>query len=143
MRPLLGILFCHLALGSLAGCSFFGYYKYKRAERAPAEESSNIKFPNSYEAGIHLDGPAMAALEVARNEFLPLHARGISHSREMANCIARRDMYDVTVLKANDNLYFVSFLPRLERCGIVPDVPVVDLGRVYAIDGAGRILDEL
>jgi hypothetical protein len=47
------------------------------------------------------------------------------------------------VVKTDDDLFFVSFLPNLVRCGIEPDVMLMDAGAVYAIDGRGRILNVL
>lgn len=141
MRAPLAIIICWSSL--LAGCSYFGYYKIQKAEHAPPQEAEKVSFPNSYEEGIHLDGPAMAALEIARNEFMPPGVRATSSDERLARCLARRDVYDVTVLKANDDLYFVSFLPNLARCGIEPEVMLMDAGAVYAIDGRGRVLNVL
>jgi hypothetical protein len=127
----------------LSGCSLLGYHKLKRAERASPEEASKVVFPNSMEQGIHLDGPAMAVLEVAMNEFLPPDAKPTALDEKLAHCLSRRDTYDATVLKAGDNLYFVSILPQLSRCGIELETPIMDLGATYAIDKNGRILSEL
>ncbi|WP_224362825.1 hypothetical protein [Hyalangium versicolor] len=127
----------------LSGCARFGYYRINKAERAPLSEAEKVVFPNSYESGIHLDGPTMAALEVARNEFMPPGITATARDENLARCLARRDTYDVTVLKASDDLYFVSFLPRFSRCGIELETPIVDAGATYAIDGRGRILSEL
>src|SRR4051812_28930420 len=111
MRALL-VIICCCGSGLLTGCSYFGYYKLEKAERAAPQEAEKVVFPNSYEEGIHLDGPAMAALEIARNEFMPPGVKATSSDERLARCLARRDTYDVTVLKANDGLYFVSFLPN-------------------------------
>lgn len=127
----------------LNGCSFLGYHKTRRALRAPPEEASRVSFPDSMEQGIHLDGPAVAALEVAMNEFLPPDARAEARSEPLAKCLSRRDTYDITVLKENDDLYFVRILPRFSRCGIELETPIMDVGATYAIDGTGRILGEL
>lgn len=127
----------------LSGCARFGYYKISKVERAPLAEAEQVVFPNSYESGIHLEGPAMAALEVARNEFMPPGATATARDEKLARCLAHRDTYDVTVLKANDDLYFVSFLPRFSRCGIELEPPIMDAGATYAIDRRGRILSEL
>lgn len=141
MKALLVIAICGCSV--LSGCSYFGYYRIKQAERAPLQEAEKVTFPDSYEEGIHLEGPAMAALEIARNDFMPPGAKAQSSDERLARCLARRDTYDVTVLKANDDLYFVSFLPNLARCGIGPDVLLMDAGAVYAVDGRGRILNVL
>ncbi|MCP3065445.1 hypothetical protein LXT21_42450 [Myxococcus sp. K38C18041901] len=127
----------------MSGCSLLGYYKPKQAERAPPVESAKVAFPDSFEQGTHLDGPAMAALEVAMNAFLPPDRRPEARDEALARCLARRDTYDTTVMKENDDLYFVSFLPRLSRCGIDLETPIMDAGAVYAIDARGRILAEL
>ncbi|WP_426733836.1 hypothetical protein [Myxococcus faecalis] len=127
----------------LSGCSLPGHYKPKQAERAPAAESTKVTFPDSFEQGTHLDGPAMAALEVAMNVFLPPNRRPEARDEALARCLARRDTYDTTVLKENDDLYFLSFLPKLSRCGIELETPIMDAGAVYAIDARGRILAEL
>jgi hypothetical protein len=127
----------------LTGCSYFGYYLNRRPERASPEEAAKVVFPNSFEQGIHLDGPAMMALEVAMREFLPPDARAEARNERLARCLSRRDTYDVTVLKANDELYFVDIFPNLARCGIELATPIMDVGATYAIDGRGRILSEL
>jgi hypothetical protein len=123
------------------GCSFFGYYKLNRAERAPPSEAEKVSFPSSYEKAIQLDGPTMAALESARNEFMPPGVKAEAHNAQMASCLVRRDIYDVSVLKVDDNLFFVSFWPDLSRCNIkTDDFILFDAGATYAIDGRGRIL---
>lgn len=135
---------CVLAVccaGLLAGCSSLGYYRYKGAERAPPEEAARVVFPNSYETATHLDGPSMAALEVARNEFMPPGVKAIAHNEQIAQCLLRWDTYDVSVLKVNDNLFFVTFSPELSRCKLATDGFIVfDAGAAYAIDGRGRVL---
>lgn len=60
-----------LCIGLLSGCSYLGYYKREKPEWAPPEEASKVRFPDSFEGGVHLTGPMVAALEVAANEFLP------------------------------------------------------------------------
>lgn len=142
MKPLLRItLLCGPFL--LSGCAILGNHKPQKAERAPPEEASKVTFPASMEQGVHLDGPAMAALEVAMTAFLPPDRQPEPRDEPLARCLARRDTYDATVLKKNDDLYFVSFLPRLSRCGIELETPLMDAGAVYAIDARGRILAEL
>ncbi|MFY2556173.1 hypothetical protein ACN469_00860 [Corallococcus terminator] len=138
--PLIALL-CGASL--LSGCSLLGYHKPRKAERAPPEEASKVTFPDSMEQGVHLDGPAMAALEIAMNAFLPPDRKPDARDEALARCLARRDTYDASVLKENDDLYFVSFLPRLSRCGIELETPLMDAGAVYAIDARGRILAEL
>lgn len=140
MLPLVVVL---VGASLLHGCARFGYYKLPKAERAPAEEAAKVTFPDSMEQGVHLDGPAMAALEVAMNDFLPPDAKAEARTEELARCLSQRSTYDVTVLKQDDQLYFVSFLPRLSRCGIELAAPIMDAGATYAIDGRGRILSEL
>ncbi|WP_342381567.1 hypothetical protein NVS55_18260 [Myxococcus stipitatus] len=138
MRAAVGLVLASL----LPGCALLGYHKAPKAPYASAEEAQKVVFPNSYEEGVHLDGPSMAALEVARNEFMPPGAKATSDNPKLAECLARRDVYDVTVIQSNENLYFVSFIPKLERCGL-QDVVLMDAGAVYAIDGKGRVLSVL
>ncbi|ATB31660.1 hypothetical protein MEBOL_005123 [Melittangium boletus DSM 14713] len=57
----------------------------------------------------------------------------------IAQCLSRWDTFDMSILQAGEDLFFVSFLPHLSRCGI--DAIVMDAGATYAIDGKGRILD--
>lgn len=135
--PLLGLSLL------MNGCALLGYHKVKRAERAPPEEATKVSFPDSMEQGIHLDGPAVAALEVAMNEFLPPDAKAEARNEQLARCLSRRGTYDVTVLKANDDLYFVRILPKFSRCGIELETPIMDVGATYAIDRNSRILGEL
>lgn len=127
----------------LNGCTLLGYHKVRRAERALPQESAKVSFPDSMEQGVHLDGPTVAILEVALNEFLPPDAKAEARSEKLAKCLSRRDTYDVTILKENDDLYFVSILPRFSRCGIELETPIMDVGATYAIDRNGRILSEL
>lgn len=140
---LLFVVAITLSSSLLTGCSLFGYYLHKRPERVPPEEATKVVFPDSFEQGIHLDGPAMMALEVAMREFLPPDARAEARNEQLALCLSRRDTYDVTVLKAGDDLYFVDIFPNLSRCGIELAAPIMDAGATYAIDGRGRILSEL
>ncbi|MBZ4421646.1 hypothetical protein [Myxococcus sp. RHSTA-1-4] len=137
LRLLIGI--CCQSL--LIGCSWIGFYKHDKAERAPPDVAEKVDFPSSYEEGIHLDGPMMAALEVAMKELLPPGVKAQSDDERLARCMVRRDTYDTTILKKSEDLYFVSFIPNFERCGL-SDVLIMDAGAVYAIDGRGRILSE-
>lgn len=138
MHPLLLLLSAIL----LSGCSYFGYYKREPARRAPPEEAEKVQFPNSYEGGPQLDGPAMAALAVAMNDFLPPGAKVHYFDEQVAQCLSRWDTYDTSVVKTSDDLFFVRFTPSLARCGIDTSIHVpLDIGAEYAIDGKGRILD--
>jgi len=123
------------------GCSFLGYYKYTRAPRASPEEIASIQFPDSLEGGIHLSGPMMNALGVAMNGFLPpgQEVETNDPDKRVAACLSHRSTYETLVLQGDDDLFFVSFIPDLKRCGL--DDEILDGGAVYAIDGKGRILD--
>jgi hypothetical protein len=135
---LLAVLFCS---SLLSGCSYLGYYKRVKAERAPpaAEE---ISFPDSYEEGSRFDGLTTAALAVAMNDFLPPGAKVNYHDEQVARCLSRWDTYDTSILKVSDDLFFIRFTPLLARCGIDTSIHVIlDGGAEYAIDGKGRILD--
>lgn len=130
---------CYLIL--LPGCSLFGYYKHRGPEWAPPGEADQVVFPNSYEKATLLDGPSMMALEVAKNEFMPTGVKAKAHNEELARCLLRLDTYDVSVLKENDSLFFVTFSPELSRCNIETDGFIIfDAGATYAIDGRGRVL---
>ncbi len=125
----------------LSGCSFFGYHQRQEPVWAPPEEAERVVFPNSYEGATQLDGPSMAALEVARSAFMPPGSKAQAPDERMARCLLRRDVYDVSVLKVNDNLFFVSFSPEFSRCGLeTKDLLIFDAGATYAIDGQGRVL---
>jgi len=140
MKSLVPVVLCCSSL--LTGCSLlshFGYYKHPKAERAPPEEAEKVKFPNSFEPGVHLNGPTMAAFKVAMDDFLPPGTKVKADNERIAECLSRWETYDTSILRVSDDLYFVSFLPRLSRCGI--DEIVLDAGATYAIDGKGRILD--
>jgi hypothetical protein len=127
--------------GLLSGCSFFGYYRRAKAERAPPEEAAKVQFPDSLEGGIHLSGPTLNAVDIAMNEFLPLgkEMKTNDPDKRVAACLSRRSTYETLVLKDSDDLFFVSFIPDLKRCGLEDEI--LDGGAVYAIDGKGRVLD--
>ncbi|HYO57340.1 hypothetical protein [Archangium sp.] len=130
----LTLLCCSVAL---TGCNY-RFHIQKKAERAPPEEAEKVKFPDSLEGSTSLDGPAVKALEVAMDEFLPPGAKAQSYDEKLARCLSLRETYDVSVLRASADLYFVSFSANLSRCGL--DEAVFDAGAVYAIDAQGRIL---
>jgi hypothetical protein len=125
----------------LSGCSFLGLHIRVPADRAPADEAAKIEFPQSFENGVHLTGPMAVALEVAMNEFLPpgSEVKTNDPDKRVASCLSRRSTYETLVLKENDDLFFVSFIPDLKRCGL--DEEILDGGAVYAIDGRGRVID--
>lgn len=133
----LSVVFC----ASLSGCTWFGYTKRAKAEWAPPAEAAKVKFPDSFEGGVHLTGPMVAALEVAMNEFLPPGSEVQTNDpdKRIARCLSRRETYETFVLRQHDDLFFVQFIPVLKRCGI--DAEILDGGGVYAIDGKGRILE--
>ena len=124
----------------MSGCSYLGIYRRERAERAPPEESAKVVFPNSLEGGTPLTGPMMAALSVAMNEFLPPGSAVETQDpdKRVAACLSRWSTYETLVLKDNDDLFFVAFIPDLRRCGLEEEI--LDGGAIYAIDGRGRIL---
>jgi hypothetical protein len=128
-----------LCAGPLTGCGFLGIYKHQKAERAPLEEAEKMRFPDSFEPGIHLKGPTMAALKVVMDDFLPPGVKVTGDDERIVECLSHWETYDTSILRVSDDLYFVRFLPRLSRCGI--DAIVLDAGATYAIDGKGRILD--
>ncbi|NVJ23854.1 MULTISPECIES: hypothetical protein [Myxococcus] len=129
------------SLGALSGCSFFGYYKHEKARWAPPEQARNIDFPDSFETGVHLTGPMASAMEVAMSDFLPPGGKLKGHRTDprLDECLSRRSTYETFIHQARDDLYFVRFSPVLSRCGL--DVPILDGGAVYAVDGQGQILD--
>ena len=117
----------------LTSCAF-----YKRAIWASPEEAARVRFPNSFEGGVHMDGPTTRALEVAMNEFLPPGAKAKADDERVARCLSRRENFDTTVMRVSEDLFFVAFSADLSRCGINEILP--DAGAVYAVDGRGRIL---
>lgn len=125
----------------LSGCSFLGFYVQRHAERAPPEEAARINFPESIENEIHVPGPMAVALEIAMNEFLPPGSRVTSNDpdKRVANCLSRRSSYEILLMRASDDLFFVKFIPNLERCGLKDEI--LDGGAIYAIDSKGRVLD--
>lgn len=124
---------------ALTGCSLFRYGLYKKAEWAPPEVASRVKFPNSYEKGVHIAGPMVVALEAAMNDFLPPGTAPRKEDEPVARCLALRETFHVSVWQPNDNnIFFVRFTPDLSRCA--PGVIITDGGAEYAVDGEGRIL---
>jgi hypothetical protein len=134
--PLFLLLFCSAVL---PGCSYFGYYKYEKAIRAPAP-LNEIRFPDSYEGGIHTDGRMTRALAVAMNDFLPPGAKFKGDNQRAAWCLSRWETYDIYIQRVSDDLFFINFMPTLARCGL-DDSIFLDAGAEYAVDGQGRILD--
>lgn len=124
----------------LTGCNYRLYIQ-KKAEWAPPELAAQVKFPGSTVGSLSLEGPALKAINVAMNEFLPPGSMVKSHDERLARCLSIRETYDVSVLPA-DNLFFVTFSADLSRCGLDLDLMVMDAGAVYAVDGQGRILDK-
>lgn len=124
----------------LSGCGYFGYYKRDNAEWAPPAEAATVKFPDSFEGGVQLTGPMVAALEVAMNEFLPpgSEVRTNDPDKRVAQCLSRREAYETFILQEHDDLFFVLFIPVLKRCGL--DEAILDGDVVFAVDGKGRIL---
>jgi hypothetical protein len=132
------ILLCSCALTGCVLLERFGYDKYQKAEMAPPEEAASIKFPNSYDGGVRLNGPMMKALAVAMNDYLPPHIKPENQEGPEYQCLARWDTYRTVVVQANENLFFVLLSPDLSKCA--PGFIVPDAGAEYAIDGQGRIL---
>lgn len=124
----------------LNGCSYLGFYRREKAERASPEEAATLTFPNSLEGATHMTGPMMAALAVAMNEFLPPGSAWETEDpdKRVAACLSRWSTYETLVLKDSDELFFVTFIPDLKRCGLEEEI--LDGGAVYAIDGRGRVL---
>ncbi|QRK09565.1 hypothetical protein JQX13_05360 [Archangium violaceum] len=126
---------------TLSGCVLFerlGYHKYQKAEMAPPEEAARIKFPDSYERGVRLEGAMMKALSVAMNDYLPSHIKAENQKGPEYQCLARWDTYRTVVMRAHEDLFFVLLSPDLSKCA--PGFIVPDAGAEYAIDGQGRIL---
>lgn len=72
---------------------------------------------------------------------MPPGVKAVAHDEQMARCLLRRDIYDVSVLKKSDDLFFVSFLPDFSKCQIdTAGFILFDAGAIYAIDGKGRVL---
>ena len=124
---------------SLTGCSFFRYGLYKKAEWAPPDVASRVKFPNSYEQGAHLDGPLVVALEAAVNDFLPPGSGPRNSEDPVSRCLSLRETFHVSIYQPGDNnIFFVRFTPDLSRCA--PGAIIADGGAEYAVDAEGRIL---
>ncbi|WP_375756079.1 hypothetical protein [Corallococcus exercitus] len=137
---LLGVMVCVLG----QGCSYFGYYKYERPERIPPEEGTRIRDPDprTFQTTTELEGPTFAALQVAMKDFFPPGAKASGNHERLVRCLGRRDIFDVRIQKANDDLYVIDFSANLDRCEEwPPDAVVLDAGATYLIDGKGRILD--
>jgi hypothetical protein len=129
-----------ISCGLVSGCTLLGYHRYRKAPRAPEVEAAKVTFPTSLETATKLDGPAVAALEVAMNDFMPPGAKVTADDEHLAQCLSRRDTYDVAVVKSDNGLYFVYFTADLSRCGLSPERIVLDIDSTYAIDSTGRIL---
>jgi hypothetical protein len=137
MRALVPVV---LVAQMLSGCALLGYHRRPKAERAPPEEAQQVSFPDSFEGAIDIRGPLMAAVEVSMNDFLSPGAKvTVTDGYEpLEQCLSRRDTYDVVALPYGDGLFYVSFTPHLERCGLANTI--LDGGAEYILDGRGRIL---
>ena len=125
-----------------SGCSWLGFYRLEKAERASPEEAAAVRFPDSLEQGTRLSGPTLAALRVALDDFLPPGSEITREDPEqrVAACLSRRSTYETLLLsREGEALFFVAFVPDLKRCGLAEEI--LDGGAVYAIDSRGRILD--
>ncbi|ATB28860.1 hypothetical protein MEBOL_002309 [Melittangium boletus DSM 14713] len=122
----------------LPGCSISPYGLYRKAEWAPDEVAARVRFPESYEKGVHIEGPSVVALGAALNDFLPPGSAPRGES-DVARCLALRESFRVSVWQPNDNnIFFVRFTPDLSRCA--PGVFVTGGGAEYAVDAEGHIL---
>jgi hypothetical protein len=137
MRFLVALVCC----SSLSGCSLLGYHLHRSAERAPTEEAVKVTFPDSYESGARINGPLMAAIGVAMDDFLPPGAKVklTDRYKPLEQCLSNRSTYDVVALRSDEGIFFVNIFPVMARCEL--DETLVDAGAVYAIDEKGRILD--
>ncbi|WP_434388101.1 hypothetical protein [Melittangium boletus] len=122
----------------LPACSVVGIYKHAQAEWASPQESASVQFPSSMEGSTTLTGPAMAALKVAMDDYRPPGIDRDSLKTPEDQCLSRWENIDMRVLQAQDDLFFVQFSPDPRKCKL--DVVMPDIGAVYAVDGAGRIL---
>lgn len=123
------------------GCSFLGYYNYQRPERLPPEVGERIRDPRTFVTSLQMDGPTLAAFQVALTDFMPPGQKATGNDERLVACFNRSDAFDVRIDKASDDLYVISFSANLDRCGLPPGSIVLDAGATYLIDGQGRILD--
>ncbi|WP_434388116.1 hypothetical protein [Melittangium boletus] len=126
----------------LSGCSLInrlGYYRHEAAPRASPEEAETVRFPASFEKGIRMDGAMLSALHVAMNDFLPPGTSVNADDERIGRCLSKWSTYDTSMLQAGADLFFVSFIPDVSRCGL--DAILMDAGGTYAVDAKGRILD--
>ncbi|WP_075306087.1 hypothetical protein [Hyalangium minutum] len=135
-RPTALLVCCSLFM---THCSYFGYYKYEQAVRVPTALSEPVRFPDSYDGSVRTEGAATRALAVAMNDFLPPGRSLKGENPPVARCLSRWETYDISILRATDDLFFIQFSPILARCGL-DDSTIMDAGAEYAVDGQGRIL---
>ena len=123
----------------LTSCSYLGYCKYEKAVRVPAAMAAEVRFPDTFDGGIRTEGNMTRALAVAMNDFLPPGKKLKGDNQRVAWCLSHWETYDISILQASEDLFFIYFSPILARCGL-DDSIIVDAGAEYAIDGRGRIL---
>jgi len=131
-------LISHIGSGCAPIMGRFGYYKHPPAPRAPPEEAERVHFPNALDSGVRLTGPMMSALKVAMDEYRPPSIRLKSLDTPEDRCLARWENIRTLVHQADENLFFVRFIPDVSDCA--PGVIVLDAGADYAIDRQGRVL---
>jgi hypothetical protein len=102
--------------------------------------AAEVRFPDAFDSGFHTEGKMTRALAVAMNDFLPPGTRLKGDNQRVAWCLSRWETYDIFILRASNDLFFVYFSPTLARCGL-DDSIIADAGAEYAVDGQGRILD--
>ncbi|NMO20972.1 hypothetical protein HPC49_50505 [Pyxidicoccus fallax] len=140
MRRLCAVLVVMVLGQALGGCSYFGYHKLEKPETLPAVEGEKVRLPESFEGAVELQGPSVAALEVAMRDFLPpgKKVRWKDGYAPLEECLSRRSTYDALVLPYGEGLFYVAFTPMIERCGL--KTAILDGGAEYVVDGRGRVL---
>ncbi|WP_224371948.1 hypothetical protein [Hyalangium versicolor] len=124
-----------LLLGCLAlsGCALLR--RYPQPVHAPPEEAARVEFPkfDLPEGRQTLSGPALRAIQLAMDDFLPWDTQPHKGATPREVCLYQRESYDVTVAPGPEGIMFVRFTVRDSVCD-VNGPPILDMGATYAVD---------
>lgn len=132
-NALIGIL-----LSCCCSCSAWSslFRRPPRPVRAPPQEALQLLLPTDVpEEGRRIvNGKMVKAIQVAMEDFLPWDWVLPPDSSPKDQCLAKRDSYLVMAAPKDKHVMFVSIALEPEACTKPGDPPILDMGKLYAID---------